>query len=594
MERISRFSTKKFICSVIFNIVVLVSALLVFRPFFEENDDSQIAMIVEGVFGAKEWHVIYPNFILGKLYVLLQSVAPMVRWHVILQYVFIFVAYVFATYVISKHKRGTILAVVAVLASFYEMYVSIQYTKTAAFVCASAFILFFEYVRNSATLNDASNTLINYSGKKTTKENKLFIIIGFVLVVYGAMLRPESVFIAAVPAVAVGIIELLRTKKLVKYVLVFIPAFILVFVLEFVNSYVYKSDEDWTKFMNYNQARMQLNDYRYDILDFSKYGEELESLNVSENDALAILTYQYGDDDVFSYERFLEIRDPFPAREFGYTTFANLFENLVGEVGKSYCLFAGLVGLIAILIASIVTDRSKSSPGFIKDSRRKLFIMLLFGVLCGAAIVYFQYSGRFSHRLLAAIIIPTMFLICYMVDSIYIKDNDSKIVFGGNKSDVTIHVSLVIIIVLMGLNGLLYKGNSMDFAKWSMESQPILRELSEISKDKNSLYVADTFTFQNVFRFEVFDTFEEGALENYVTSGSWYINSPITKAVTEKYGYENPFEALRSGAENVYLLDNQGVECKTLFLTEHYDKLYEAEKLENRGGIDVYHVSAIE
>ena len=594
MDRINRFSIKKFIFSCVYNAVVLISALLIFIPFFEENDDTQIAMIVEGVFGVKEWHVIYPNFILGKLYVLLQTIIPNVRWHVVLQYVFIYISYVLLVYVISKHKRGMFISIVAVLGTFYEMYVSLQYTKTAAFCCIAAFVLIYEYVRNNTVVLNAQDRLLNVSKNSNKSENRLFIIAAFTLVIYGALLRPESVFIAAVPAFAAGLLELSRTKNIKKYLLMFIPLFAIVLLLSALNSYVYTKDADWDRFMKYNKARMELNDYRYDILDFTKYADELNELNVSENDAYMILTYQYGDDEVFSLERFLEIRNAFGDKEFGYKTFANLYENLIKEIRISYVMLAGLVGIIIVLAASIITDRSKSSPGFITDAIRKINALILTIIFCFAAVLYFQYSGRFSHRLFASIIIPTIFAICYMMDSIHIRDNDSKIVFGGNKNDITIPACIVIIIVLIGLNGLKYIENSNDYLSYADTNEKIVRELDEISKDKDSLYVADTFTFQNVFKYEVFDTFEEGELSNFVTCGSWYINSPITKRVTRQYGYENPFEALRSESDNVYLLDNTGVEYKTLFLKEHYGKVVEAEKIENRGGIDVFSIASSE
>ncbi|MDO4189193.1 MAG: hypothetical protein Q4D29_09405 [Lachnospiraceae bacterium] len=590
MNRTPKFSTSKFIFSILFNAAVLAVALIVFKPYFEEIDDTQIAMLVEGAFTQKEWHVIYPNFILGGVYVFLQNAFPMVRWHIILQYVFIYISYVFSVYVISKHKRGVSTSIVAVLATFYELYVSIQYTKTAAFVCVAAFIMFFEYVRNKTSLSSANDTVLSFDNKANAKENVVFLITSSVLLVYGAMLRPESFFIAAVPAAAVGLLELLRTKNILKYIATFGPAFIMVILLATLNSYVYSIDAEWSDFMKYNQARMQLNDYRYDILDYNRYANELQVLGVSENDALAILTYQYGDDSVLSYERFKEIRDAFPARSFGYETFANLYENIINEIPRSFAMFAGFGGLIIILIASIVTDRSKSSPGFIRDARRKLYCMIMCGFCFSAAVIYFQYSGRFSHRLVGAICIPSVFLVCYMMDSLFIKDNDSKIVFGGNKNDITVAAGIALSVLLIGLNGILYISNMKDYENYRSETDPILRELDEISNDKDSLYIADTFTFQDVFRYEVFIPFSDGQLSNFVTCGSWYLNSPVTKAITRHYGYENPFKALISGEENVYLLDNTGVACKTLFLTEHYDKIYEAKKAENRGGIDVYHM----
>ena len=590
----NKFSVKKFIFSILFNAVILAIALFVFKPFFEEIDDTQICMIVEGAFGPKDWHVIYPNFLLGKFYVLLQTLAPMVRWHIVLQYVAIYVGYVFSVYVISKHKRGLYISIAAVLATFYELYVSIQYTKTASFICGVGFILLFEYVRNNTSFKNTSDTMISGGRGYSKNENRLFIAIAVLLILYGALLRPESFFIAGVSAAAVGLIELSRTKNIKKYLVVFAPVFAMVLLLSVLNSSVYKKDETWSHFMQYNQARMQLNDYRYDILYYPENGDKLKELSVSENDALAILTYQYGDDTVFSLDRFLEIRAPFPARKFGYKTFANLYENLVNELKRSYTILVGLCGLIVVLIASNITDGSKSAPGFISDARRKWAEVCLLALFCGSAIVYFQYSGRYSHRLIGAIVVPTIFMICYSIDSIFIKDNDSKIVFGGNKNDLTMAAGIVISIVLIGLNGLLYMRNTSDYSAYQAEQLPMLNALNEMTNDKDSLYVGDTFTFQNVWKYQTFNVFEEKSLDNFVTCGSWYLNSPITKSITNKYGYENPMTAIRGGDDNIFLLDNMNTECKTLFLTEHYDKIYKAIMLENRGGIDVYRVQETE
>ena len=590
MNKITKFSTKKFIMSLIFNTAVLIAALLIFHPFFEENDDLQLCMIAEGAFGNREWHLIYANILLGKLYVGLGSIFPMIRWHIVLQYTFVFIGYVFGTYVVSKHKRGTWLSLVAVLSTFYEMYISIQYTKTAAFCCVVGFILIFEFVRNNTSFVSADNTSVSYNGGRGSTENTIFMIVASLLIVYGSLLRPESFFIAAVPTLAAGIIELIRTKNIKTYILTLFPVFAVVMLLSLVNTKVYDMDDNWNRFMDYNKARMELNDYRYDILDFTKYSEELKSLGVSENDALAILTYQFGDDDIFSLERFIEIRKPFPERAFGYGTFANLFENLVKELRKSFILIAGLVGTVLVLVGTIITDRSKSSPGFIKDSIRKLFYFVMLALFCGAAVVYFQYSGRYSHRLFGAIVVPAIFITAYIIDSVYIKDNTSKIIFGGNKNDITMPVCLLLAVVLIGANGVAYKENITDFSANYDANQAMLRELSEISRDKEALYIGDTFTFNDVYKYEMFTPFAIGELDNYVNCGSWYINSPITKQITNRFGFANPFAALRSGNDNVYLLDNGNIECKLLFLEEHYDKVYEAVELENRGGINVYHV----
>lgn len=590
MEKISKFSLRKLIASIVINAVVLIASVLVFVPFFEEIDDVHVAMIAEGAYGTPEWHLIYPNFILGKLYVLLQSIAPMIRWHVILQYVFIYVGYVLLIYILFKHKRGKYMVVPAILSTFYELYVSIQYTKTAAFVCSVGMLLIFEYVRNKAKVNLARKEILTFDAKGTSIEDVMYLTAALVLIVYGTLLRPESFFIAAVPISAVGIVELLRTKEFIRYMCVFVPVLLAVFLLSFFNSYVYSKESNWASFMSYNKARMQLNDYRYDILDFTKYEAKLAELNVSENDALAILTYQFGDDNVLSYERMKEIRDAFPSKSVSYELFANLFEHLVNEFLTHYLIFVGALGLGMAYIVAIITDRSKSNPGFITDSRRKVLGLVIMIATCGAAIFYFEYSGRFSHRLMASVLIPTVFAICYITDSLPIRENESKIVFGGNRSDKTLLLSVAFSVMSVIACMLLYIGNVRDYNEYLLIDGVIYEDLIGILDDNEEecLYIADTFTFQNAFKYRTFYSEQRCAFDSFVTCGSWFVNSPITKTITQRYGYDNPYDALRSGNDKVVLLDNSGLDCKLLFLKEHYGKVYEAVPLENTRKINVY------
>ena len=56
-----------------------------------------------------------------------------------------------------------------------------------------------------------------------------------------------------------------------------------------VNSRVYANDADWNSFMRYNKARMQLTDYRYDILYYPHNGDKLTEMGITENDALSIV-----------------------------------------------------------------------------------------------------------------------------------------------------------------------------------------------------------------------------------------------------------------------------------------------------------------
>ncbi|MBR6468736.1 MAG: hypothetical protein IKS84_00030, partial [Lachnospiraceae bacterium] len=117
------------------NIAILVLSLIVYRPFFETNDDAIFSLIAEGSHGAREAHLISVDTILGHIYLCLYSAVPGIRWHSVLQYLFMFIGYTALTYLIQvmsdpKGEGGKCLMwgrIVAVLVSamtFYESYVS--------------------------------------------------------------------------------------------------------------------------------------------------------------------------------------------------------------------------------------------------------------------------------------------------------------------------------------------------------------------------------------------------------------------------------------------------------------------------------------
>ena len=61
MGRVKNASVSRFVYSLILNVAVLCTAIFVFIPFFEENDDTHIAMIAEGAYSGREYHLIYVN-----------------------------------------------------------------------------------------------------------------------------------------------------------------------------------------------------------------------------------------------------------------------------------------------------------------------------------------------------------------------------------------------------------------------------------------------------------------------------------------------------------------------------------------------------
>ena len=139
--------------------------------------------------------------------------------------------------------------------------------------------------------------------------------------------------------------------------------------------------------------------------------------------------------------------------------------------------------------------------------------------------------------------------------------------------------------------------NKGDKFKWFnyneyMRHDPDFRaQLSLMAQNKDTLYIIDTFTFQDRCKYDVFNSMEEGSLNNVVGAGMWFVNSPVTRTVCNRYGYTNPFEALEDTDSRVILVDNIYPDQKALFLSEHSGKAYSAEYIGTTNGFDNYRMT---
>ena len=391
MKKLKQKFSNPIVFSLTVNTIVLLISVFLFRPFFEENDDAFLAMIAEGAYGTRESHLIYVNSALGRLLTLLYSVLPAVRWHCVLQYAFLFLAYCAVTAVLSRRRHGKLLSVLLLSCTFYETYVSLQYTKTAAIVTAAGYILLFESLRRR---------------RKEGKVSVALIVTGDFLLLYGALLRSSAFLLASAFLLCAGLYELYRLykesgkrrffKKLLDYAAVFAPVLCLVFLLFAFDRQAYRTDGNWNAFMEYNDRRMALLDYRYDLLDYAANAERLKSLGISENDALLYLTWQFGDDRVLSTEFMESVLAGAEPRSVDVVLFKAFASHLFEELYSLSALVPGLFCVLALLVLSAFAGNRAEKKSF-------LLYLLLNAVALSVILFYYQYSGRWNHRIVSAL-----------------------------------------------------------------------------------------------------------------------------------------------------------------------------------------------
>ncbi|MCR5421677.1 MAG: hypothetical protein K6E98_11770 [Lachnospiraceae bacterium] len=616
MKRVAALLKKPVWFSIILNAVVLFAALFVYKPFFEENDDAFLAMIAEGAYGVKETHLIYSNILIGYLYKGLYTVLPKVRWHSVLQFVFLFMAFTTLTFVIrlifDKKKGmarvGSLLSMVFVLGSFHELYVSVQYSKTAVFVCAVGYLLILYSLRCGSD-----------DGEDTKGEvNKYLYIFGYIFLIYGMLLRDSSFLLATLLLIPLGMYEFFeivmtgrKEGMYFKKLLRFICSFALVcgcYLLSYgINNTSYNKNAGWKDFREYNNTRMELLDYRYDLLDHNKYEERLKGLGISSNDAFMYLTWQFGDDEVLDVDMMKKVLMNAPGR-FSFTEcckalLKHIYEDVfIFDPMIIGVLMSGTILLLLLILNNYINKDERAKEKKDAGIKGRILSLIVETVVLAGIFFYYENCGRWSHRIVYAALLAFYIIIIYHLSYIMtVKCDPVKDFNESAREDSLVLAVALIMILLSGISVLL--GNRFEYNEYKRSESDYKGFFNHIAENEKNLYIADTFTFQTAYKYEVFSAKEEGSLKNFVAVGSWFINSPITKEITGKYGYSNPFKALagqKDGGEeragmkdngnSVILVDNMSVKQKEEYLSEHYGER-EAVMLMEEFGFKEYEIA---
>lgn len=544
-KKIKKYLEMPIVFSVLMNALFLVLSLVCFHPHFEENDDVIISFILEGVYGsAGEYHLVYINSCLGALLKTFYALIPLVKWYTLMQYLLLFIAFTAITWILSqKVNNGKLMAVLFLLFSFYEGYVSLQYTKTAAIIVVAGYLLIF-------------------SGLRQNKRGQL--LLGGVLGLCGALYRFEIFLLVSVFMLGVGLWELYcyrgeRKSVIRRGVITFASLFLLVGLLKYADWTNYQHDTNWREYMEFNEARTDLLDYQYDLLDYAEHGEQLSALDVSQNDAMLYLTWQFGDDRVFHQQLIADLLAIDNGKMIDIKMCKAFVENLYNEF---FTVNAAMLGGVLLLLWMITSDK-----------KNKLLWIYSLAVLC-LSLCYFQYSGRWSHRIVFAA------WFAYLAIMMLYSDVESKQTMHG----------MAAILIFLNI-GLLFTSVTVyrDYIRNEAKAEA-LAEYTQSQKDY--LYLIDTFTDQNSYKYDIFKVYESGCFSNRAYFGGWLTNSPIYRQVTKAFGYQNAYEALQKNTDgNVYLIDNCYPEEKLLFIEEHYGEKLSLEPFENVGGYQIYRVT---
>ncbi len=548
-EKMKNCFNKPIIFALVSNAFFLLVSLLFFHPHFETNDDAIMAMIVEGAYGESSPFLVNIHYGIGAFLQLFYRITPEIRWYSILLYVFAFSSFTAIVFVIVKKtekKARKWLAILFLLCFFYEGYVLLQYTKIAAFLAVAGFMLMFDGIRNKQYVQSGAGSL---------------------LVIVGSMLRfPAFLAICAFMSLA-GCWELwgfiknkVSYKYMIKYVLCFAFLFFAVFGIREMNSAIYSTQEDWGNYLQFHHKREQVLDYNR--LDWNAYGERYLEENISENDVLSYVTWQYAAPDVFNLtlmDRLIEIADGKKING----AFMKGFVSMLYEIIYSQSNF--IIGVIAFCIFYLLFTKRESK-----------FIFIAIAIMLAVVHVYYYYIGRWTDRTVTLIWFAAFAVLLYY--------------FSEKEEDIR---PLLFIVCLCFVNVMgLFLGDMTAYQKQRREDADNIKQFYDlVETDKESLYLFDTFTDKSAYEYSVFIPCQEGCYENISSFGSWLVNSPIFERVLDTYDVTNPYLAAFE-SPNIYIVDNYHIDNKLLFIKEHYGISAFAKKMDEVYGFCVYKLEA--
>ena len=561
-ERSGKFISSRLGFSVIINTIALFVSIVLFHPYWEEIDDIWIAAITEGAFGDNEPHVLFSNIIYGHILCLFQKIAPAMRWHAVFELFFIFLASVAFVYVLAKDNRGRLLSVVFVLGSFAEIYVAMQFSKIPAFIAMCGYMILFELRRD---------TDISLNG------SRLLHLAAYLCLLYAMLLRPESFLLATMVAGIYGIVRVIFeikngefAKNIKGYLKSFAPVAVMFIICILADRAGYTGPE-WDKFRETWNLTENMIDYHHDALLYDKHGEELSSIGVSENDALLFITWQYGDDEFLNPDLLEKI---IALDQKGLASVnIELLKSWVDNIHQTIFTVNPLI-LAFVMIIGVYTGRTLFRNGKAYNTT----IIVTQAALALGVLFYYQYSSRWSHRIVYALILSQFILFIKLLSDEPDTDSSPAIKYAAT-------AVLLFAIISSRLT------NEFDYQEYLRRAFDHKAVISYMTDNKDKLFVTDTFTFQDYDRYNIFNAAQKGRFENMTLVGGSYTNSPMDKKITASYGYENPFKALEGRDENVVLTDNLYAERKRQYVEDHGDGgKYQLIDIGSVGGLQMYNI----
>lgn len=572
--------------ALLLNIFALGLVLLCCDLKYEVSDDFVMSTIVSGAYGkGVNPHLIFSNILIGYVLLPFYELFPRISWYFVMHIAAIFMSSTVVTYILLERlerMKAVMLSSFLILFFSNDMYILVQFTKTAMFAVMAGSLFFLD-------------ALFYEKGRKR-------MIIGGALCIVGTWFRYSVIYMAGGFLILILIYEGIRLihvttdkrvlwKKIRKIMISGCVLIGLAYGSNKIDSYIYRSNTDYAFFNNYGVARSRI----VDFVDhgYEMYAEELQEIGVSENDYYMMKKWCFADNDFFSLERMQQAAEIIVSHNKElWRGWEDLIERVQDRKITNYPVFWANILLVFM---GVFLNFEKVWTGVLANGVGWIYI------------IYFFIRDRLVYRIEFAVFLGVFLCGIYF----WLKTDKEDL-----QPEVLRKSCFVIVVLVLAMRGIVYlpdrtyknviaenKKEYVEdtfFESWNYDARKYRKVvnrieiqngiLEEIHNNKNNFYFLDfNTTIQNLYyEWSPWRTCDEGEYENYLYLAGVTSNFPDVIKLLEDRELEIPLKQLVN--KDVYLIDNYYVELKVNYLREHYFPEARAELYKEIDGYQIWKI----
>ena len=557
-----------FITAVVLCVFFFLMAVVFCDQKYETNDDYCTDSILSGTLtGRPSQYILFSNILLGYLLKGIYTLIPGISFYFVMLEIMGLISLIVIVWLVLKRCRtsiGVLAALICLVCFSDDLFILVQFTKTASAAIAAGGFLFLESIYD-----------------KSIAHRKLTALAGGILFLFGCMLRFECMY-CVMPFLLIRFI-ILAFKKTLKEILVrFLLCVLLVgasYAFLGINNALWNIDPEYRYYR-------ELNEYRYPITDvpmplYEDIQTEMEEIGISEIDYYMAATWQFTDLSVFTPEKLDRMAGVI--RNYNSTQ-TNTISNAFTVFGyREYWSYPGVIGIFLVCMLLLFFEK------------KPYFTIILSVLVCALLLLYFAYIGRAYYRvefsvLFAAfsamavsfngnkkqiklrreIYLFSVFTVMYAVllyhVRIYIPDTSYKTLSDKSYAQYVEYI-------FSGEENFL-NGYNVECYTVVVSKRRIYEELlSRIENDSEHVYLIDVLSLVNAnlnYNPWVRPGNGQSVSGSHTLGGCLMMQYP-----DETYWYEyngidsvDPFRSLVN--ENVYVIDSDYYELKLAYLRRHY------------------------